>query len=67
MNEVIPIARIEREARQAAHQFDSLELACPYPFNSDAGHAFASYFHGERLRMQHKRVGGQGQSGEVCA
>jgi hypothetical protein len=52
MNEVIPIARIEREAREAAHKYDDLALACPYPFTSDAGHAFASFFHGERLRMQ---------------
>ncbi|MDF3821991.1 hypothetical protein P3G55_18950 [Leptospira sp. 96542] len=66
MNEVIPIARIEREARQAAHQFASLELACPYPFNSDAGHAFASYFHGERLRMQQARAEVSGSASGVA-
>ena len=44
MNEVIPLERIEREARAAARHYSNVNDACPYPFGSDAGHAFSHYF-----------------------
>ena len=40
MHEIIPIARIEREAAQAAQQYDCVNAACPYPFGTSAGQLF---------------------------
>ncbi len=42
--QVIPIERIEREARKAAGEHDDVNAACPYPFGTDAAHAFKAYF-----------------------
>lgn len=52
MEQVIPIDRIEREARAAAQQYSDVNAACPYPFGSDAGHAFAQYFKLARAEQQ---------------
>jgi hypothetical protein len=41
---VIPLARIQREAREAAQQYSDVNDACPYPFGTDAGHAFKAEF-----------------------
>lgn len=38
------IAEVEREAREAAYRYDSLEDACPYPFNADIGQVFKKEF-----------------------
>jgi len=41
---IIPIARIEREATEAAKLYSDVNAACPYPFDSDAAHAFKAFF-----------------------
>jgi hypothetical protein len=41
---VIPIERIRREARAAAQEHANINDACPYPFGSDAAHAFQQAF-----------------------
>lgn len=52
MEQVIPIDRIEAEARQAAQRYQDVNAACPYPFGSDAGHAFAQFFKQARAEEQ---------------
>lgn len=44
-HEVIPIARIQREARESAQRFANVNDACPYPFGSDAGRVFKEAFY----------------------
>lgn len=44
MDNIIPIARIEREALAAAHQYICVNAACPYPFGSAAGRLFKQFF-----------------------
>jgi hypothetical protein len=41
---IIPISRIEREAQQAAEQYDCVNAACPYPFGTHAGRLFKEFF-----------------------
>ena len=41
---IIPIARVEREARQAAQKYNCIDDACPYPFDTDAGKLFKQFF-----------------------
>ena len=41
---VISIERIQREAQAAALKHSDLNSACPYPFGSDAAHAFQAAF-----------------------
>ncbi|KQM68799.1 hypothetical protein [Xylophilus sp. Leaf220] len=48
MDEVIPLARIQREAQAAATRYSDLNAACPYPFGSDAAHAFCAEFNQAR-------------------
>lgn len=52
MEQVIPLERIEREARDAAREYSDINAACPYPFGSDAGHAFSQYFKLARAEEQ---------------
>lgn len=52
MEQVIPLERIEREARAAALKYSNVNAACPYPFFSDAGHAFQQYFKLARAEEQ---------------
>ena len=44
MDDIIPIARIEREAIAAARQHSCVNAACPYPFGSAAGRLFKQVF-----------------------
>lgn len=44
MDNVIPIARIEREAIAAARQHACINAACPYPFGSAAGRLFKQLY-----------------------
>ena len=55
--DIIPISRIEREAQQAARQYDCLNAACPYPFGSDAGHMFKAFFKQARDQLQQTNDG----------
>ena len=41
---IVPLARIEREAKQAAERGLSLAEACPYSFHEPAGVEFARIF-----------------------
>jgi hypothetical protein len=50
--EVIPLDRLQEEARAAALQYSDVNAACPYPFGSDAGHAFSQYFKLARAEAQ---------------
>lgn len=50
-DEIIPIDRVHREAAEAARTFTDVNDACPYPFASDAGHAFRKHFEMVRLAM----------------
>ena len=43
-HEVIPIARIQREAAESAQRFANVNDACPYPFQSAAGQVFKEAF-----------------------
>lgn len=52
MEQVIPLERLEQEARAAALQYSDVNDACPYPFGSDAGHAFSQYFKLARAESQ---------------
>lgn len=48
---VISLARIRREAEAAALKHADVNDACPYPFGSDAGHAFKQIFMAARAAM----------------
>lgn len=41
---VISLTQIEREAKAAAALPGDINHHCPYPFGSDAAHAFKGYF-----------------------
>jgi hypothetical protein len=45
---VISLTRIEREAKAAAKLPGDINHHCPYPFDSDAGHAFKGFFNSAR-------------------
>ena len=47
----IPTPQIQREAAAAAHVYDDINAACPYPFNSQAGSQFKKYFELEKQRI----------------
>ena len=51
MHEIIPVARIEREAAQAAKRYTCINDACPYPFGSSAAHLFKQLFLAARENM----------------
>ena len=42
---IIPIERLKREASEAARSYSDINDACPYPFHTDAAHAFTAFFH----------------------
>lgn len=46
--QVISLTRLKREAEAAAKQPGDINHHCPYPFDSDAAHAFKSYFNSAR-------------------
>ena len=50
--DINPISRIEREAKQAARQYDCISDACPYPFSTDAGRLFKEFFLQARENMK---------------
>lgn len=52
MTELISIERIRREAREAAQRYHDVNDACPYPFGTDAGHAFQAEFKAARLEIE---------------
>lgn len=41
---IIPIERIKREATEAAKRYSDINDACPYPWDTDAAHAFKAFF-----------------------
>ena len=47
-HEIISRSRIEREAIAAAKTYSDINAACPYPFGSDAAHAFTQFFNEAR-------------------
>ena len=53
----IPIARVEHEAQQAARQYNSVNAACPYPFDTDAGKLFKQFFLQARQNLTHLSPG----------
>jgi hypothetical protein len=56
---VEPIEKIKREAQEAAKRHSDVNDACPYPFHSDAGHAFSAFFHEARARIEAPQPGDQ--------
>lgn len=44
MEPIISIARLEREANQAATRYTDIDAACPYPFDTNAGKLFKEFF-----------------------
>lgn|GEM_PF-6846899 len=44
MTGVISLERLKREATTAAQTYTSVNCACPYPFQSEAAHAFKAFF-----------------------
>ena len=48
---IYSIAKIESDARKAAHEFVDVNDACPYPFHSTVGMLFRLEFYAERNRM----------------
>lgn len=59
---IISLDRIAREAIAAAKQYDDVNAACPYPFGSDAGHAFKAAFVTARMAATQ----GQSQPGQAA-
>ena len=53
--EIIPLDRIRREAIEAAARFSTVNEACPYPFGTDAAHAFCSEFRLAKNAVQPQR------------
>jgi hypothetical protein len=51
---VISIMKIVLEAQAAAKRYASVNDACPYPFGSDAAHAFKAAFLGARKEYEAK-------------
>jgi hypothetical protein len=51
MEQVIPLDQVQREAREAAKEYADVNAACPYPFDSDAGHAFRAEFNAMRASL----------------
>jgi hypothetical protein len=49
---IVSLARIEREAIEAAEKGRSLNFACPYPFGDPAGEAFKRVFTDHRAALQ---------------
>jgi len=43
-HEVIPIERIQQQAKTAAQKYANVNDACPYPFQSAAGQVFKEAF-----------------------
>lgn len=56
---VVPVEQIKREAQEAAQRYSDVNDACPYPFHSDAGHAFSAFFNEARARIQAPQSGDQ--------
>lgn len=52
METVIPIARIEAEAAEAARLYSDINAACPYPWHTDAAHQFKAFFYQARQQLQ---------------
>ncbi len=50
--EIISRERIVREAREAASRHRDINTACPYPWGTDAAHAFREAFDAERALLQ---------------
>lgn len=48
---IVPLEKIEREARAAARAFVDVNSACPYSFYSPQGQAFKKAFTAERTAM----------------
>lgn len=44
MTDQIPLERIRAEARAAAQRYADINDACPYPWLTDAAHAFRAAF-----------------------
>jgi hypothetical protein len=53
--QAIPLERVQAEARDAALQYADINDACPYPFQSDAGHAFKAEFRRARAALQQSK------------
>jgi len=45
---IISLTRLRREATAAARVHSDINAACPYPFGSDAAHAFTQFFNEAR-------------------
>ena len=50
--QIKPIAVIKAEAERAAQVYSDVNDACPYPFFSDAGHAFKAAFCAARAALE---------------
>ena len=48
---IVSLERIEREAKAAAARGDTLNDACPYPFDDPAGAAFRTIFNEHRTAL----------------
>lgn len=56
---VIEIERLRAEAQDAATRYSNVNDACPYPFHSDAGHAFSAFFQEARACIEAPQSGDQ--------
>lgn len=56
---VIEIERLRAEAQDAATRYSDINAACPYPFHTDAAHAFKAFFHEARARIEAPQPGDQ--------
>lgn len=45
---IISLDRLRREAAAAARVHSDINAACPYPFGTDAAHAFIQFFNEAR-------------------
>ncbi len=51
-HEIIPVDRIQREARESAQRFSNVNDACPYPHQSTAAQVFKEAFFVAREQRQ---------------
>lgn len=67
MPELISIERIRREAREAARRYADINDACPYPWLTDAAHAFRAEFQAARAAIDAARQQQRAPSSQPAA
>jgi hypothetical protein len=64
---IVSLARVEREAKEAAEKGLSMNFACPYPFEDPAGQAFRRVFNEHRAVVHARPAQGSQAAQEARA